>query len=187
MVIKGFFFDLDGTLVDTHRANYESYRMALAEMGTDITFDDFKKTIGHQGRTFLPWLMPGIDEAGLDQVAERKAVHYKELMHLSVLNSKLITFIDSMRSEHAIVLVTTAKRRNATAVLEHHKLLDKFDYIITSEDVAESKPSPEGYKLALQKTGLTSNQAIAFEDSDIGKQAAEAAGLSVIMVRDYVL
>lgn len=187
MVLKGFFFDLDGTLVDTHRANYEAYRQALADVDVHITYDDFKKTIGHQARTFIPWFVPGIDEDSLNKLASRKAEYYKEKAHLSTLNTRLIKFIDSMRSDHIIVLVTTAKRRNAEVILTHHSLIGMFDHIITAEDVIDSKPSPEGYLLALQKTGLSANEAIAFEDSDSGRQAAEAAGLPVVMVGDYVL
>ena len=50
-MIKGFFFDLDGTLVDTHHANFEAYKRALQDFGVDISFDDFKKTIGMQAKS----------------------------------------------------------------------------------------------------------------------------------------
>lgn len=186
-MVKGFFFDLDGTLVDTHRANFEAYQRAIKEVsGVDITWENFKETIGHVAKTSLPTLIPKLDEKMFQRIVELKADYYKDLMHLTQLNTNLIAFMDVMKDAE-IVLVTTAKRRNAEAVLAHHKLTKYFDHIITGDDVEQSKPAPDAYELALSKTGLSPHEAIAFEDSDTGRQAAEAAGLQVIMVSNFTV
>jgi HAD superfamily hydrolase (TIGR01509 family) len=184
-MIKGFFFDLDGTLVDTHRANYEAYRQALEDFGVQLTFEEFKKSIGHQAKTFLPWFAPNLSVKELDEVAEKKKQYYKDCVHLSVLNHQLVDFLKYLKPHHTIVLVTTAKRENAKTMLKHHELLDVFDLMITSEDVTNSKPSPEAYQLALERTQLEPGEAIAFEDSPSGISAASAAGIAVIEVEDF--
>jgi beta-phosphoglucomutase len=186
-LIKGFFFDLDGTLVDTHQANYQAYSRALADFGVEIDFEDFKKTIGQQFRTFIPQLAPGLDPVEYDGVAQAKATYYKDFLHLSRLNERLVRFLRQIESEHQVVLVTTAKRENAQAVLRYHGLDDAFDVVVAAQDVANSKPSPEAYELALQKTGLKPNQVIAFEDSEAGQYSAEAAKIAVIRVSDFSL
>lgn len=184
-MIKGFFFDLDGTLVDTHRANFEAYRHALEDYGVAITFDEFKKSIGHQAKTFLPWFAPSLSSEELDEVAEKKKQFYKEYVHLSVPNTQLVELLKYLKPHHVIVLVTTAKRVNAEMMLTHHKLQDVFDQIITFEDVTNSKPSPESYQLALERTKLKPNEVIAFEDSPSGIAAASGAGIAVVEVRDF--
>lgn len=184
-MIRGFLFDMDGTLVDTHQPNFEAYRRALEDFGVSISYDDFKKTIGHQAQTFLPWLAPGLTEVDYLEIAERKAQYYQELVHLTTKNVRLVKFLDGIREENKTALVTTAKRRNALAVLRHHELLDKFDLIITAEDVAQSKPAPDAYRLALTRLGLTAKEAIAFEDSPAGAEAAEAAGIAVVPIGDF--
>lgn len=186
-MIRGFFFDLDGTLVDTHQANYEAYKKALFAIGVSITFKDFKKTIGRQARDFLPELAPSISEDEKHEVARLKAAYYKELMHLSRCNEQLVTFIDAMTAHHTIALVTTAKKQNALAVLSHHKLIDKFDIIITAEDVNHSKPDPEAYLLALKLSGLESHEALAFEDSQPGIDAASAANIALVHIKDFAV
>lgn len=186
-MIRGFFFDLDGTLVDTHRANFEAYRRAIQEVsGAEITFEDFKRSIGHVAKTFLPWFAPGLKPEAYEKISQLKAAYYKDLMHLTELNSKLVGFMDTVRDAQ-LVLVTTAKRQNAEAVLAHHELSGYFDIIITGEDVQHSKPDPEAYLLALQKTGLQLTEVIAFEDSDSGRQAAEAAGIPVVMIGSFAV
>jgi beta-phosphoglucomutase len=186
-VIKGFFFDLDGTLVETHAANYHAYKQALADFGIELAFEDFKATIGQQAHDFLPKLAPNLSTDEIKQVSDHKAKYYKKLMHVSTANEGLITFMRQMRKNHKIVLVTTARRRNLEAVLEHHSLTEDFDYIIAAEDVKHSKPDPEAYLLALEKTGLTAEEVITFEDSETGAKAAKAAGIAVVPINDFAL
>lgn len=184
-MIKGFFFDLDGTLVDTHRANFEAYRHALEDFGVELTFDEFKKSIGHQAKTFLPWFAPHLTAEELDEVAEKKKQYYKDYVHLSVLNHQLVDFLKYLKPHHTIVLVTTAKRENAETMLRHHDLIDLFDLMVTFEDVTDSKPSPEAYQLALERTNLKPSEVIAFEDSPSGISAASGAGIAVVEIGDF--
>ena len=184
-MIKGFFFDLDGTLVDTHRANFEAYRRALADIGVLVTWEMFEKSIGHQAKVFLRWFAPDLSDEEYSHIGEQKSEYYKKLIHLSKLNSRLIHFVDAMRPNHSIVLVTSAKHKNALEVLKYHNIVEVFDHIITAEDVENPKPSPEGYRMGLLKTKLSASEVIAFEDSDTGIRAAESAGIAVVQIKDF--
>jgi len=184
-MIRGFFFDLDGTLVDTHYSNFEAYRHALADFGVDLTFDRFKTSIGHQAKVFLPWFAPDLSDGDYEEIAVKKKQYYKEAAHLSVLNKQLVQFIAAIKPDHVVALVTTAKRENAQTILDHHKIGDLFDVIVAAEDVSASKPSPEAYLLALQKTGLSPKEVVTFEDSQPGIDSATSAGIAVIQVKDF--
>jgi HAD superfamily hydrolase (TIGR01509 family) len=184
-MIRGLFFDLDGTLVDTHRANYEAYKHALGLEGFKIDFDQFKQTIGMHAGQFLPLLAPGLSVKGFDRVTQNKAAKYREIGHTTTLNTNLRSFIEKMKPRMKIALVTTAKRVNAEAILQYHDLTELFDTVITADDVKVSKPDPEAYVLALDKTKLHSYEVIAFEDSETGRKAAESAGIAVVVVKDF--
>lgn len=186
-MIKGFFFDLDGTLVNTHSANFEAYRLALKDYGVTINFEQFKETIGHSAKAFLPILAPNLSDVELEDITEKKRIYYRQVSHLSVLNNYLANFLRQIKDENLTVLVTTAKRENAETILRHHNLLSQFNYIITAEDVTSPKPSPEAYELALKKTGLKPNEVVAFEDSSPGAEAAANAGIAVIRVKDFIV
>lgn len=185
-MIKAVFFDLDGTLVDTHRANYTAYNKALNDFGFDITYEEFQKSIGHQARTFLPWFAPDLDDSDYEAICGKKAEYYKAAAKESIANVHLISHLHYLKQGHKIALVTTAKKNNAMAVLGHHDIQDCFDYIVTAEDVSVSKPSPECYLRALQLCNVKPLEALAFEDSEPGAKAAEQAGIPVIIVNDFI-
>jgi len=184
-MIKAIFFDLDGTLVDTHSANYEAYRGALKEYGVELTYDEFKKSIGYQANTFLRWFAPELSDEDYRKIALRKSELYKDTIKESIANIHLIEHLQYLKKNHTIILVTTAKGQNARAVLGHHGIEDCFDHIVSAEDVKASKPSPECYELALKICNIKPSEALAFEDSQPGVEAAEKAGIPVIAVSDF--
>jgi HAD superfamily hydrolase (TIGR01509 family) len=67
-----------------------------------------------------------------------------------------------------------------TAVAERLDLLDLFDAVVTADDVAQPKPAPDGYRLALNRLAQAPSHALAIEDTDEGIQAARAAGIAYI-------
>lgn len=186
-MIRGFFFDLDGTLVDTHRANYEAYKLALADYNVAIDFEVFKTTIGMQANNFLPIIAPSLSEDSYGDIAVKKTQYYKNLVHLSTLNTTLFEFIKSVNEHYKTALVTTARKANAEAILQHHDLDKYFDITVTVEDVAVSKPHPDAYLLALQKLNLQASEVITFEDSKVGIDAAKSAGIAVIEIQEFAL
>ncbi len=185
--IEGFFFDLDGTLVDTYEADYLAYRDAIAEVaGIDITRSEFDKTVGQEMRDKLKLLTPGLSEDQIAQIGQAKKHRLKKYLHLTKKNHTLAAFLEDVSKHHITVLVTTAKQHNAVPVLEAHNLAKYFSHAVYGNDVQQPKPNPQSYLIALEKSGLAANQVIAFEDSQPGMEAAKAAGISVIQVRGWL-
>lgn len=181
-LVKGMFFDLDGTLCDTAEANFTAYSQALGAEGYAITRQDFDTTNGLRADVFIPMLAPGISQKSMLNVMEAKQKFYAEAVHLVRPNQKLIQFLEIMKGHHVMALVTTARRRNAENILKHSKIDKLFDHLIFGDEIGEAKPHPEAYLKALSLTGLRANQVVAFEDSEPGIEAASAAGIQVIRV-----
>ena len=185
-LVKAFLFDLDGTLVNTHKADYLAYRDAIREVtGTSIVQSDFVRTNGKEMRYKLTELTPGISEDEVLQVGLRKRVHYERYLHLTSPNKPLIDFLQTQTKHQKAILVTSAKRHNATLVLEAHNIARHFSEMVFGDEVANAKPHPEPYLLALKKTGLKPHEVVAFEDSDVGIASAVAAGIQVVKIRIF--
>jgi HAD superfamily hydrolase (TIGR01509 family) len=88
-------------------------------------------------------------------------------------------------------VVSGALREEVEGALRQAGILGLFKVLVTAEDVAESKPDPEGYQRAME--GLNSlpplperllhpHEVLAVEDSPAGLEAAADVGLSTLGV-----
>ena len=84
-----------------------------------------------------------------------------------------------------VAIVTGAARAEVEPVLAAAGLLDSFTGIVSSDDVVDGKPHPEGYLRALELVGVDPAQAgevVGFEDTEAGVASAKAAGLRAFAV-----
>jgi HAD superfamily hydrolase (TIGR01509 family) len=125
-----------------------------------------------------------LDAAQAKQVRDAKARFYPECFDQVRPNLPLIGFLRSVRHAHTTALVTTAATVNARALLRHFDLTHLFDHTVFGEDVERPKPDPEGYLRGAKLAGVAPAQCLAFEDSDSGVAAAEAAGIAVVRVKE---
>ena len=181
-VIKGLFFDLDNTLLNTEESQFRAYQKALKVHGRRLTHVDHQRVFGNDSGTFLPMLFPDITDDEVRDIRRLKAGFYEEFMHLVRPNVQLIDFFRTVRPHHITALVTTGKRANILPLLEAHLLTHLFDHVILGEDVENFKPHPEAYQKALKLSGLQADEVLAFEDSDTGVESAQAAGINVIKI-----
>lgn len=184
-VVRALLFDLDGTLVDTREANFLAYRDAFSLSGHQLTREQFETTWGRDSRDFIPDLVPGLDAAGIDAIRGDKGRLYPELLHLTALNEGLAAFLRLLAESHPTALVSTAKSGNGTQLLAAHGLAELFDVVVWGDDVSRSKPHPEGYQRALELLDADAASSLAFEDSATGREAALAAGLTVLEVPHF--
>lgn len=180
-------FDLDGTLFDTRYVNYKAYGYALSQYGIPLDFELFASTFnGRLYKTYMPKLM---GELGTDENIERahdiKIEKYQEFLDEAVKNESLFAMIDCMKDSFHIALVTTGATKNVYQILDHFGCRDRFELILTQNDVANKKPDPEGFLKAMEHFDIAPENTIVFEDSDVGIEAAKAAGCVTYVVKGY--
>ncbi len=181
-MIKNLVFDLDGTLFDNRIANVEAYVKAFDDAGSPIKHEDYNRHFGLRFDALVEQLAPHLDEQQRALVRERKKYHYQQSVHLITPNQPLIDFLIAMHPIKRTGLATTASRHNVEFILDYFSLLDAFDVIICGEDVLHGKPDPECYNNCIKVLGGKAEETLIFEDSQVGIQAAVAAGAQVIQV-----
>lgn len=183
--MKLIMIDLDGTLFDTRMVNYLAYQEAIEPYGYRIDYEyycDFCN--GRHYMDFLPQITTS-DEKVLAYMHFRKTTAYKRYLEKAVVNWTLIDIARQCKPEYKVALVTTASRQNTYDILKQFHLVDFFDLVLTHDDVKKSKPDPEGYLKAMAYFGSSGEEAVVFEDSDVGVEAAERAGAKVYVVKGY--
>jgi HAD superfamily hydrolase (TIGR01509 family) len=81
-----------------------------------------------------------------------------------------------------VAVATSGTREYAHHVLSRLKLIERFEFVLTSEDVRLGKPDPAVYLLAAARLGLAPPQMMVLEDSANGCRAAVAAGAYTVAV-----
>lgn len=168
--------DLDGTLFDTKDVNYHAYKDAIANYGYKIEYQyycDFCN--GRHYLDFLPQITT-TDSEILTKMHKAKKEAYKKHLDKAVLNEGLVDIIRLMRNEYKTAVVTTASKENCDDILKKFDLYGLFDLVLTHDDIAKSKPDPEGFLKAMQYFGATPEETIIFEDSNVGLDAAQRSG-----------
>ena len=93
-----------------------------------------------------------------------------------------VPFIEDLRRHGMRTAVVTSSNRQKMEVVyaKHPEFTLLFDDILTSEDFAQSKPSPDCYLRAAARFGNEPEQCVVFEDSINGLQSARAAAMTVV-------
>ena len=178
-------FDLDGTLIDTLMINYESYRIAMEEVGLEFTLEFYRDhCFGKNYRDFLPEVLGG-DQALVKKVHDRKLEMYLKCFDMGRVNQTLKDFIFSCHDTYHMVVATTATRVNVEAILKHFGLYDHIERIYAQEDVSHFKPDPEIFYLAMRDFGVAEDHTVIFEDSKVGLEAAHATKASVFRIESF--
>jgi HAD superfamily hydrolase (TIGR01509 family) len=181
--ILGVCFDLDGTLVDSERLQWEAYRRVLEDHGVDIGLDEYRRHfIAVAGGAEYACRRYGLpfDAATL---RARKAAVYHELMAAGVPPMPgARNCLERLRGGWRLAVVTNSTRAEATTILDRLGLTALLHAVVAREDYGAAKPAPDAYLRAAAALGFAPGACVAVEDTPRGLAAARAAGMRVVAV-----
>jgi HAD superfamily hydrolase (TIGR01509 family) len=79
-------------------------------------------------------------------------------------------------------VVSGSTRESVTASLASLNLLNRFETMVCAGEYEKSKPDPEAFLLAAARLGVAPDACLVFEDTEMGIQAAQAAGMASVKV-----
>jgi len=118
----------------------------------------------------------------VDDVSARKEGFYEELLPQLRAVPQVVEHIDAQYGRIPFAVVSGSTRDSVTASLTSLALLDRFDTMVCAGDYVKSKPDPECFLMAAERLGMAPESCLAFEDTDMGIQAATAAGMASVRV-----
>ena len=185
MADKGVIFDMDGVLVDSYEAHYESWKLLGEAHGLSMTRDEFSGTFGQTSRDIIRNLWG--DAATEHEIpawdAEKEAL-YREIIRRDFPAmdgaSALLASLDA--AGFALAVGSSGPPENVQAVIDCLPEAHRFEVRVTGMDVTRGKPDPQVFLLAASKLGLTSEQCIVVEDAVPGVLAGKAADMPVVAI-----
>ena len=180
---KAVLFDLDGTLARTMEDTFKAWRAVLWEYGIDLKPEDYYPLEGtrlHQlgKRLFEIYHFKAPDER---ELVRKKEKYYLENYHFA-LYPGVEELIELLRAKNIPIAIVTTGLTNRVNNSVPAEFLEKFNVIITGDEIGEGKPSPAPYLRGTKKLGVSPEECIVIENAPIGIESAKSAGAYCIAV-----
>jgi HAD superfamily hydrolase (TIGR01509 family) len=180
---QAYLFDCDGTIADSMPLHYLAWRQALGEWGCEFPEDLFYAWGGRPVADIVAALNARHGLAmPVDAVGRRKEeLYFQRLPELTAV-ADVRAHIESAYQRLPLAVVSGSTRESVSASLTVLGLLDKFEVLVCAGDYRTAKPDPEAFLLAAARLAVPPRSCLVFEDTDLGVQAAAAAGMAVVRV-----
>jgi HAD superfamily hydrolase (TIGR01509 family) len=184
--LRYIFWDHDGVLVDTEEWYFRATQHALAEVGVNLQRADYHE---FRSRGETAWDLArqaGVAEPVIAHHRAHRDRYYQEFLRREDIAIPGVEEVLALLKDHyKMAIVTTSKRTDFDLIHQARSIVKYMEFVLTVEDYAKEKPSPEPYLSALRRCGATPAEAVVVEDSAQGLKSAQAAGIACVIIRNH--
>lgn len=188
MPLRTVAFDMDGLMFNSEDVYTEVGRELLRRRGHEFTKELKDAIMGLTARHSFEVMieMCSLDDTPDELIPESEDIFISLLGEMLAPMPGLFQLLAALETAKIPKAVATSTGRRLTkAVLSSFDLEDRFDFILTSEDITNGKPDAEVYLLAAERFGLPAEEMLVLEDSHFGCRAARAAGAFVVAIPNH--
>ncbi len=180
----GLIFDCDGTLADSMPVHFVAWHDTLARYGIEFGEERFY-SMGGMPSAKIVELLAKECEVDVDPaaVADEKEELFKTLIGRVGPKAEVVEIAAAYRGKIPMAVASGSGRDVVMRQLENMGIADWFDAVVTSEDTVRHKPEPDVFIEAARRMGVEPEGCVVFEDSPLGFQAADSAGMDWVDVR----
>ena len=185
--IKLIIFDLDGVLVEAKKIHYDALNKALGRTYA-INWDEHLSIYdGLKTNQKLEMLTErkGLPAELHSEIWEKKQKYTLQALSELKSNQTLQSIMDALVEDgYKLAVCSNSIRKTVLTVLSKLGIIEFMDYIISNEDVQNSKPHPEMYWRAISKMGCLPEETLIVEDSPYGLLAASRSKSHILRVKN---
>ncbi|MDR6513807.1 HAD family hydrolase [Chryseobacterium camelliae] len=166
-------FDLDGTLIDTDKANFLAYKSAIFKI-TNIKIDDiYKERIN---RTLIKEILIGTSDELLSEIVLAKEKIYSEYLSYTKLIAENYKLLLKHSNTNKIYLVTNCRKNRALQLLDYHNIRNYFTDFIFRDENTESKYINK-FETAIRRLDLNKKDILIYENENVEIEKAIKIGI----------
>lgn len=184
---KSFLFDLNGTMINDMEFHIDVWHDVLNnDLQAKLTRAEVRSHMYGRNQELLIRVFGDkrftTEEA--DAISHQKEVKYQALYkpHLDLLPG-LFAFLErAQRNKTKMAIGSAASLFNIDFALDNLNIRHYFEYIVSGDDVKNSKPHPETYLKGADLLQVEPASCIVFEDAPKGVEAALNAGMKCVVI-----
>ena len=179
----GLIFDMDGTLADTMPTHFIAWSKTFKKYGIDFSEDRFYALGGVPAEAIITMLAK---EQGQMIDAVAVAIEKEKLFEFLLGEVQPVKEVKAIAQRYRELLpmavATGSPMWVAEKILTALGMRDWFGAVVTADCIKNPKPAPDIYMKAARLIGVDPQRCHAFEDTELGMQAAFSAGMAVINI-----
>ena len=179
---KAVIYDCDGVMFDSFEANLAFYDRIMAKLGRPFldrgNGEQMRVLHTFANRDVLAWFFPDEEEFAA-AVRAASAIDYRELVPFMRMEEGFIPTLEALKLRVDLA-VCTNRSTSMDLVLDSFGLSGYFGCVMTASRVERPKPHPDPLLKVLAHYGISPAEALFVGDSDVDRQAAEAAGVPFV-------
>lgn len=178
-------FDMDGLLLDTETISLAAWKKSFKNYNINIDVEKlfFSKILGSNESSIKSTIMEisNIDNEKIfynminNQIEEAFNIVNEDGINIKKGALELLDFLNENGVKKAIA--SSSIKRKVDLYLEKTNLKEKFDYIVSGNEVEKPKPYPDLYNNACNHFKADKNNVIILEDSKNGLLSAKNADI----------
>ena len=181
-MLQAVIFDMDGVLIDTYHAHFESWAALCAEHGIPLDEAQFAPTFGRTTREIIGmlWSEPP-DDAAIRALDNRKEALFRDIVARDFpAMDGARELLESLRATGLAVAIGSSGPPENVSLAAGELGEHFFDVIVHGRDVERGKPDPQVFLLAAKRLGVAPEHCVVIEDAAAGIQAARTAAMAVV-------
>ena len=121
----------------------------------------------------------GVNASNFEAIVSLKDDYFTRHYTFAVYDG-VYEFINSLKNKGIKTGLVTGADKHRILESVPKDFINQFDVLVTSDDIVNTKPSPEPYVKAAKLLNVESKDCIVLENAPLGIQAGKAAGMFVI-------
>lgn len=183
--ISTIVFDLDGTLLNTLEDLADSTNYALRQYGfAERTLEEIRAFVGNGVRKLIERALPeGAENPLFNSVFSCfKSYYVDHCMEKTGLYAGIPEMLHELKSAGYHMAIVSNKLQSGVDELYEHYFSDTVEVAVGELPELNRKPAPDMVLLALEKLGVSTDEAVYVGDSDVDVATARNSGLPCISV-----
>ena len=180
--MKAILFDFDGVLIQSMEDHFRGWQKALKRYGIEMTPEELYMMEGQGIKGVANEISRkyhlSLEDTG--EILKNKQKYYNKIKKLRSYPNLLEVLTWAADKDLKLGIVTGGTRNRVLEALNSFGIQDFFLTIVTSDEVSETKPSPQPFLLAASQLNVQAKDCVVIENAPLGIRSGKAAGMKVI-------